>query len=787
MPPLQPGAWRQLQTEGTCDDISLGCGCLGSCWTGALQGGAPPCLKTCADDQATLAALVVLLPYACRVLDYCGNSLKDKMFPPSENKKDKKKKKKGKKEQKSPKGKYEKLESTESKSFTMKKLLSENGNWEDAKEHGWDSTAAPLCAFARIMFCHTAQPVLYWALFSLARADPALTGLSLACGWCVAVREGVYLMATLCSLFVNPAFLLIDVPATVSDAPDDDDDEDGEGGGGLVAGKTFLAAYVSAPQSYVLKALLGKSGLDQENDVQNFVLAGSFALDLCAVAALGSAVGGSDGVALSLIVFYAASAVGGLGAGILYLEEGTRGALYLGLVAVAFGGAYAIGSGKVELASSTTAILGCAALALGYMAFTKSVDGDGDGGSDSDEESSDDDQDDSDDEENPDSNDDDDDGQTYVFGGKVEVFSKSANSWCEGTVKAVDKRAGTVQVEYMNTTGALMQKVLMDDSDDLKTVAKKGKQSPRHRSGSNSDKKSSKKTRARADSKVDKELARKEEKDEDFRYEVRAEFKSRGKMGFEFEQGPDDEVVVKKVKKKSAAADVEHACEGMILRCYETRSGSRWKKKEEPFKDDYEDLVDKISDSETRPIRLYFEYPWQYVPGKKKKPGKWSNWYTEEEEDERPKELLGVYASMNEWMDGGESDSNGGYSGSDGDDTLRRTNTSKAYGCRVVATRETGSFNTTMRYTIRCDWQGFSGESEHRYSGACWKQLLPARYPPDTFDSRLVSLCNLHCCDGKHRTVALGVANSLSRIVPACLLCACTYVCGCRTRRTSGV
>jgi hypothetical protein len=102
-----------------------------------------------------------------------------------------------------------------------------------------------------------------------------------------------------------------------------------------------------------------------------------------------------------------------------------------------------------------------------------------------------------------------------------------------------------------------------------------------------------------------------------------------------------------------------------------------------------------------------------------------------------------------------------------------RMNTTKAYACRVIATKETGSFNITTRYTIRCDWQGFSGDSEHRYSGACWKQL-----PPDTFDSRLVSHCNLHCWDGKHRTVGAALLTVCLAFVPVCLLyaCQCTYV-----------
>ena len=47
--------------------------------------------------------------------------------------------------------------------------------------------------------------------------------------------------------------------------------------------------------------------------------------------------------------------------------------------------------------------------------------------------------------------------------------------------------------------------------------------------------------------------------------------------GFEFEEGNDGEVIVSKVRKRSLASKVEHACEGMIL--YSLTSGSGRKKK----------------------------------------------------------------------------------------------------------------------------------------------------------------------------------------------------------------
>jgi hypothetical protein len=40
------------------------------------------------------------------------------------------------------------------------------------------------------------------------------------------------------------------------------------------------------------------------------------------------------------------------------------------------------------------------------------------------------------------------------------------------------------------------------------------------------------------------------------------------------------------------------------------------------------------------------------------------------------------------------------------------------YRCTVKDTKETKTFSKTTRYTITCEWNGFVGDSEHRYSGA---------------------------------------------------------------------
>eukprot|EP01043_Picozoa_sp_COSAG02_P030863 COSAG02_NODE_1990_length_10170_cov_4.723645_5_plen_675_part_00 len=673
-----------------------------------------------------LATALLLLPVVCRVLDFYASSLKEQMGgEDDDSSKKKKKKRKSSKKSSGRSPRYDKIDEEKANGFTMKLLVTEDGlSFSDVvKNHGWDSDGeAYLCAAARMLFCHMAQPVLYMVLFSLSTPDgdgdepDRLQGLSLVCGWFVALREAVYFAATLACALKNPAFLLINVPATVNGGKDDDEDrrDDDDDGDSLCSGMTFLMAYVCAPQSFVLKALCGRSGLDLEDEVQ-FVLASSFFLDLFAVAALGSAIGsGTVSLYLWLTAFYGATAVGGIGAGAAYLQhDGSKlGPICFLLVAVAAGGGFVIGSGQVALVSVQTALICVVVLALGYVALNQAGGGSGDG---SDSDDSDSGQDDSDKDSDKDDSDSDDSGSGDDRDGKkkfkvfdrVEVYSKSAGVWCEGEVKVVDPVADTVKVEYSNSGGPLMQKVLMTTSEDLRSLGKKANTSRQ------SSRSPTTRPRRMSSGALRKEMSRLEGKD-DFVYQVRAEFK-KGKMGFVFKGGENGEVYVHKVSKKTPAADVPHACAGMILRRYETKPNARWKKKKLKGDEDYTEVLDTIKDS--RPIKLYFDHPWQYVPGKKGRPGHYSNWFEDADEDERPEELADVYTTMMEWMDADEDDTTDRYA-EKGKGELTRTNTLRPYRCTVKDTKETGTFSKTTRYTIKCEWNDFVGESEHRYSGA---------------------------------------------------------------------
>ena len=113
------------------------------------------------------------------------------------------------------------------------------------------------------------------------------------------MREALYLLTTLVALKHNPAFLLVDVGATVR--------YKGKVGG---SGYSFLALYVLAPEKFVAVAALHEGGLGWEIVVVLALLGGAL-LDLCGVGALiaGLAAGSLPG---ALAVGYAATTLGAL-------------------------------------------------------------------------------------------------------------------------------------------------------------------------------------------------------------------------------------------------------------------------------------------------------------------------------------------------------------------------------------------------------------------------------------------------------------------------------------------
>jgi hypothetical protein len=84
-------------------------------------------------------------------------------------------------------------------------------------------------------------------------------------------------------MYVNPAFLLVDVGASMRQLPDE---------GTCESGYTFLVMYVMAPEKFVFLALL-EGGL-QMTECAYILLIGSTLLDVCGIVALGAGIGVED-------------------------------------------------------------------------------------------------------------------------------------------------------------------------------------------------------------------------------------------------------------------------------------------------------------------------------------------------------------------------------------------------------------------------------------------------------------------------------------------------------------
>eukprot|EP01047_Picozoa_sp_COSAG01_P011795 COSAG01_NODE_520_length_16006_cov_6.454077_3_plen_488_part_00 len=186
--------------------------------------------------------------------------------------------------------------------YTMRMLIKEGSSWAGAVEaNGQSPAGATLTAAGRLLFWHWLQPALYWAVFACFydQIRPGVDGAQKGFGWAVAVREALYLLNTLVALYANPAFLLVDVGASVRDTA-------GHGLAGR-SGYGFLAMYVLAPEKFVALAAYSKGGLDWEC-VTFLALLGGVLLDLCGVGALiaGLAAGSLPG---ALAVGYAATAL----------------------------------------------------------------------------------------------------------------------------------------------------------------------------------------------------------------------------------------------------------------------------------------------------------------------------------------------------------------------------------------------------------------------------------------------------------------------------------------------
>jgi hypothetical protein len=185
--------------------------------------------------------------------------------------------------------------------YTFNMLRTRGNSWARALAANDQSAAGgALTAVGRLLFCHWVQPALYWAVFACFYDQ--IDGAQWGFGWAVAVREALYLLTTLVALYANPAFLLVDVGASVRDVT---------AGGVGSSGYGFLALYVLAPEKFVACAAYGNGGLGWMC-MMILALLGGALLDLCSVGALIAGLAAGNLLPGALAVGYAATTLDGL-------------------------------------------------------------------------------------------------------------------------------------------------------------------------------------------------------------------------------------------------------------------------------------------------------------------------------------------------------------------------------------------------------------------------------------------------------------------------------------------
>ena len=135
-------------------------------------------------------------------------------------------------------------------------------------DYGMPAFAAAMMALMRLLR-HLGYPAAIWFVLVANRDVVPVLVFAL-----LSVRQGLHILVVLLCACVNPAFLLVDVGASMRDRGDS------------LGGYSFLAMYVVAPEKFVALALLGEKGGLNISDGQALLCCAL--LDLCWVAALGA-------------------------------------------------------------------------------------------------------------------------------------------------------------------------------------------------------------------------------------------------------------------------------------------------------------------------------------------------------------------------------------------------------------------------------------------------------------------------------------------------------------------
>ena len=276
-----------------CKDAAEACSeqCVRHCWSELTS---TPCLRECVSCHGVWLLLGVLVPYFGRlVIDFLLGEVKKRCrrrfacCRPKARVADRPRRPDDARLDQPLVGREEE----EVPGFTMAQLMDADGlrmgnSWADAVEAtGLSSFGAAVRGTGRCLFWHVAQPAGYFAVYGCAISVGELDDLQVVLGGFVAAREVLYLLFVGACVWVRPAFLLVDVGASLHTVGDDL----GHGGYG------FLAMYVFAPEKFVAIVLFGT----QTSKILAVMIFG-VVLDLFAVGALAWAIDHPPPLALTV-------------------------------------------------------------------------------------------------------------------------------------------------------------------------------------------------------------------------------------------------------------------------------------------------------------------------------------------------------------------------------------------------------------------------------------------------------------------------------------------------------
>jgi len=173
------------------------------------------------------------------------------------------------------------------------KLLS----WKQAlAKAGLSQSQGVAIAGTKVLLWHWLQPAYYYVALNIYWGD--LRPGSRSVGWWVGVREGLYVLVTVLGLFANPAYLLVDLRATVWGT------DDGRLRDALI--------YIFCPEKFVANCVLNAT--DGALKVTATVCVAAFVLlDAVAVLAFFAALLPAEPFPPPLLVGYAVTTIAGVG------------------------------------------------------------------------------------------------------------------------------------------------------------------------------------------------------------------------------------------------------------------------------------------------------------------------------------------------------------------------------------------------------------------------------------------------------------------------------------------